>query len=802
MNKEYKSLILASLLHDIGKPFHFAQMNPALAKKDHHRHPLYADAIFDLLFFGKPVEWLENTDALKRLKPLRMTATSFDFEKVATLVTRHHLHPVDFLETIIQAGDHFSASERTKKEETDDPRSVVMESIFKGQYYQPRSLTINDSLIPSTTETPLSLQQIRTLCTDMLVDFRIILEGWQNNTPDSPDTLISHIELWSYKYFWMWPSTRGKNDEKDISLYDHARVATAIAACLYPQQEKLRLEDTKALKTQAQFQLIQGDFSGIQTYIFDITQKHAAKRLRSRSLYIQVLTENIAHVLLSAFDLPSACLLQNAGGKFMILVPAGQQALFDTRQQQIKSELYAEYRGEIGLNLILSEPFNGEMFKAPHWQEFIDKQKEAFQRNKLQPKRSRLVSPENTWHSHDFVLSLEDNSTECKGCGKPHVLNKSELCVHCAEDKERGQKLANDAHFIATTSKPNDVIPSFSILKQLSRKNFDNQRITVINPQSIAGDSNLITHDCPLSIKFMANYIPIYNNDLKGRLSPEQLAALKRYERADEEDQISDNNPLHFKAIAELSNGSPMLGVLKMDVDSLGEFFREGIGKERYTITRSVTASRLLDLFFSGYLDYWIRKKYPLTYVVYAGGDDVLLLGPWTEIIGLASDISEQFSLFTGGALTISAGISFIHASYPIKEAILTAENELEKSKQLVRKDGSKKNAITLWGNTLPWDDLIKVRAEAELLVKWMKQEHDPLSTAFVRNLLSFSRMKKSGNKRYMPLLAYQISRHLKQDSPVRNWLTPMISEETPSTLPLELIVTIALYRVRGNNAS
>lgn len=800
MNKDYKTLILAALLHDIGKPLHFAQMNPDRAKEDKHRHPLYANDIFELLFFGKPIEWLENADALKRLKPLRMTATSFDWEKVATLVTRHHLHPEDFLETVIQAGDHFAASERTKKEEMDDPRQTVMESIFKDLYYQPRTLNIDDRLIPDDIEKPLNVEQLRTLCVYMLVDLRVILESWQTNTPDSPDTLLSHIDLWSYKYFWMWPSTRGKNDEKDISLYDHSRVATAIAACLYPQQEKLWLEKTKELKAQAQFQLIQGDFSGIQRYIFDITQKSAAKRLRSRSLYIQVLTENIANVLLNAFDLPSSCLLQNAGGKFMILVPAGQQAIFDTRRQQIESELFAKYRGEIGLNLILSEPFNGEKFKAPHWLSFIEKQKKAFQRNKFQPKRSRLVSKEQQWLSNDFVLSLEDNSAECKGCGKPHALNKEEHCSHCANDKANGRKLVDDAHYLAFTSKSESVIPTFSIIETLS-KIISNQRITIINPQSLSKMQNITAQDCPLSLKFMANYIPVYTDTLNKELSDKQLKVLKHFEHAvNDDDRIEKGEPLHFKALAELADGKPMLGVLKMDVDSLGDFFREGIGKDRYTITRSVTASRLLDLFFSGYLDYWIRKKYPLTYVVYAGGDDVLSLGPWTEIIGLASDISEQFRLFTGGALTISAGISFVHASYPIKEAIYKAENELEKSKQFVRKDGSKKNAVTLWGNALSWDDLTKVREQAEKVVNWMKQEKDPLSTGFVRNLLSFSRMKKNGNKRYMPLLAYQISRHLKQDSPVRDWLTPMISEEKPSLLPLELIVTIALYRIRGNN--
>ena len=68
----------------------------------------------------------------------------------------------------------------------------------------------------------------------------------------------------------------------------------------------------------------------------------------------------------------------------------------------------------------------------------------------------------------------------------------------------------------------------------------------------------------------------------------------------------------------------------------------------------------MLDLFFTGYLQSDCAGNYPQTYTVYAGGDDLLLIGPWRQMIVLATDLREQFRRYVGGNsnITLSAGLA------------------------------------------------------------------------------------------------------------------------------------------------
>lgn len=59
------------------------------------------------------------------------------------------------------------------------------------------------------------------------------------------------------------------------------------------------------------------------------------------------------------------------------------------------------------------------------------------------------------------------------------------------------------------------------------------------------------------------------------------------------------------------------------------------------------TLSRMLELFFNGYLHEIIAKKYKNVYCVFAGGDDLFLLGPWSEMPELAIEINTKFDEYT-----------------------------------------------------------------------------------------------------------------------------------------------------------
>ena len=70
--------------------------------------------------------------------------------------------------------------------------------------------------------------------------------------------------------------------------------------------------------------LIQGDFFGIQSFIFAAgreTNKKAAKLLRGRSFQVSLFAELAALRVLDACALPPTAQILNAAGKFMIVAP-------------------------------------------------------------------------------------------------------------------------------------------------------------------------------------------------------------------------------------------------------------------------------------------------------------------------------------------------------------------------------------------------------------------------------------------------------------------------------------------------
>ena len=150
---------------------------------------------------------------------------------------------------------------------------------------------------------------------------------------------LDHFEtLWGV-YTQAIPSATAFNIRPDVSLYDHSRVAAAMATALWRYHHERKETDAvtaKELKAQEKswedkkFLLVQGDFFGIQDFIFASggeTNKRAAKLLRGRSFYVSLLSECAALKVLDVLDLPSTSQVINAAGKFMIVAPNTTETL-------------------------------------------------------------------------------------------------------------------------------------------------------------------------------------------------------------------------------------------------------------------------------------------------------------------------------------------------------------------------------------------------------------------------------------------------------------------------------------------
>jgi CRISPR-associated protein Csm1 len=179
-----------------------------------------------------------------------------------------------------------------------------------------------------------------------------------------------------------------------------------------------------------------------------------------------------------------------------------------------------------------------------------------------------------------------------------------------------------------------------------------------------------------------AAYVPRHDERSISDLS---LARVR--EEAGEEKEPRIGDVLTFAELAAKSidggKGRPMLAALKADVDRLGQLFTRGLG-ERRSLARAAALSRMMDAFFTGHLSHRLERDFPRVYTVYAGGDDLLLLGPWYDIFVLARELREDFRRFVGGSLhvTLSAGLALFDPKTPISRAAREAEERLAKAKE------------------------------------------------------------------------------------------------------------------------
>ena len=231
---------------------------------------------------------------------------------------------------------------------------------------------------------------------------------------------------------------------------------------------------------------------------------------------------------------------------------------------------------------------------------------------------------------------------------------------------------------------------------------------------------------------------------------------------------------LEFAEIARQSAGAEYLAALKMDVDNFTSIFAEGLVRGATSLAHRMTLSRSFSYFFLGYVNA-IARRYPLIdptgsviedsaklYTVFAGGDDLFLLGPWNVVIDAAWHMRQDFMHYTGNRdnLTISAGVTYCKPTFPIRrftdltdEAIGAAKAFKEETQD--NKIHDAKDALSLFGEVLHWDRSINRSKGIELfsfdqlynefarpLAKLVEESNAEagVSHAFLMNLLTLKR--------------------------------------------------------------
>jgi CRISPR-associated protein Csm1 len=154
-----------------------------------------------------------------------------------------------------------------------------------------------------------------------------------------PRSHRSNWPLWLDHFDSVWlvytqaiPAATAFNIKPEVSLFDHARTTAALAVALWRWHAGRNQVDEGAARAlrdrsdyaEKKFLLIQGDFFGIQSFVFATggeTRKQAAKLLRGRSFQVALFTELAALRVLDELALPPTSQVLNAAGKFLIVAP-------------------------------------------------------------------------------------------------------------------------------------------------------------------------------------------------------------------------------------------------------------------------------------------------------------------------------------------------------------------------------------------------------------------------------------------------------------------------------------------------
>ncbi|OPY64953.1 MAG: hypothetical protein A4E57_03349 [Syntrophorhabdaceae bacterium PtaU1.Bin034] len=536
----------------------------------------------------------------------------------------------------------------------------------------------------------------------------------------------------------------------DISLYDHSKMTAAFACALYRYHTETATFDINSVQKQAarKFLLVSGNFYGIQNFIFShggSTGKASAKLLRGRSFYVALLSELAAHIVCEQLGLSPLSVVLNAAGRFTIIAantPSSLRGLNDA-DRIINDWLVERFYGEvsIGLSTVQAAPadFVHDRFPAL-WTE-LQNATDARKYSKLDLDRYGGVF---TGYLDDFDNSL--NVPLCPFCGKRPssaraMIGDENACAICRDHVYIGEYLVKEDR-VAITGVDADLKGKSLMAPLFSRYQLSFDVTGSLSTFSRAG--SLIKYwdiglqeekrtSREITRKFINGYVPKFSEQDNNAEMLDRLLSGRKAEATKSEllDMIKEGAPKSFLQIAKMSldtvtdgskitfRGIEAIGILKADIDNLGLLFAAGIKKEMRTLSRFATLSRQLNNYFALYLPSLLQSKpeFKDIYTVFAGGDDLFLIGPWNRIIDLAGFIASSFSDYVCNhtSVTISAGITVAKPGAPVRTIASMAEEALEESKRQPAK-----GSLTLFGEPVTWASFGQMQKITQILRKWL----------------------------------------------------------------------------------
>lgn len=536
------------------------------------------------------------------------------------------------------------------------------------------------------------------------------------------------------RYFWCVASA----EDKSLSLYDTLKTKIAIEMALEKEKIETSANENKYL-------LIGGDISGIQKYIYALEDTEGvAKRLRARSFFIKLVSDVSSYKIIKELGLLVENIIISSGGKFYILAQNTKESIekLELIKESINKTLYREYFASLFLNLEWIELNEKELEE-----EFSKKYDEL--NDKLEIGKGKKFAEE-ILENPIIERELYNQNTKvkvCNICKKELVFETEDECKKCSKDKTFGKllprmdKLAFYDECFSTEGE--STISLFGIGCKIYQKN-----------EEIKGHP------------FVVHY---YGKEPENRNHPFVKDFYGGYTPVSEEGEVKN-----FEDLARETT-SKNIGILKGDVDNLGLIFSIGLNDEnakdgKTSITRISTLSRMLDGFFSYWLTEHIKNDVKNSYyVVYAGGDDFMIVGPWDSLVQLSEKINSEFRRFTteNKDITLTCGVTITKSKDPIYFGSQWATEAEEKGKN------SGKNGLVLFDKYIPWKDYDKVFELAEFINKNFasnleEEEEKIYNQSFLYRLLSYTEMAEkyfeTKNGKYLKYISdftYDMARNI-----------------------------------------
>ena len=725
MNDNQRKVIIGGLLHDIGK---------VLYRSDDGRN--HSQSGYD--FLKNDVD-IKDQDILDQIRYHHsQNIKQADLNK-------------DSLAYITYIADNIASGlDRRDKEDGEGGfvRDIALESIFnilnhnKGnEHYRPAMLGKDKEInFPTTDKIQYDesfycsiYQKIQECLKEFSYDDKYI-----NSLLEILEATLSFV-----------PSSTSQKQMIDISLYDHVKITAAIGSCIYEYMkennetdyEKILYKQAKEFYQKKTFLLYSMDISGIQDFIYTINNKGALKGLRARSFYLEIMMEHLIDELLEKVELSRANLIYSGGGHAYILMANTEKtkSIIERYEKQVNQWFLEVFQTDlyVGAGYAVCSTKDLENEPAGSYTEIF----RGISKNISAKKIKRYTAKDIVWLNH---RQEESGERECSICRRTDHLKENDQCEICWGLEQMAVKMMSNNFFVISKEHEETSLP-------------------------LPGDCYLTTESNEKKLRQRMeqdNYIRAYS---KNEFYSGYSIATKLW--------VGDyKNGNDFGELAKGAQGIERLGVLRADIDNLGEAFVSGFKNEenqdRYvTLSRTATFSRKLSMFFKYHInhllengEFYLKEKEDKkrnAVIVYSGGDDLFIVGSWDDIIGFAVDLYYALKKYTQGTLKISGGIGLYPSKYPIS-VMAKQTGELEDA----AKEMTGKNAVAVFDPkyTFHWTEFIEMIIEEKfrILKQYLETCEKERGKAFLYRILDLIRAtwnQEEDGKINIARFAYQLAR-------------------------------------------